>query len=801
MNPLHTSGNLRASCSRAYRSLARPACSLLVLTLSGLLAGWWTPPRAAAARPAPASRAFDTNKLAAMDRAIETAIAEKRLPGAVLWLERTNVAYHKAFGQRALEPEPEPMTEDTIFDLASLTKVVATAPSIMILVERGQLKLDAPVRDYLPEFGRKGKEPITVRQLLTHTSGLRAGLGRRVDGVNTAIAYACEETTNSVPGTTFLYSDINFIVLGEVVRRVTQTPLDVFATREIFVPLRMRDTGFLPARKTWNNIAPTELGLRGVVHDPTARGMGGVAGHAGVFSTARDLARFARMMLNGGELEGARILKPESVRLMTAVQTPPQMAARRGLGWDIETGYSRRGKVFPLGSYGHTGFTGTSIWIDPFSQTFLILLSNRVHPDGRGDIRSLQTQLATLAAEAVLGFDFSSVAGALTPRAVGTGLASSPTNAVLNGVDVLKRQGFAVLRGRKVGLITNHTGRDREGNATIDLLREAPGVTLKALFSPEHGIRGQLDEQVGDTVDGRTGLPVYSLYGERRSPSAAQLAGLDTLVFDIQDIGCRFYTYISTLGLCLEAAARAKIKFVVLDRVNPINGVAVEGPVFRGEPRFVAFHALPLRHGMTVGELARMYNEERAWKADLEVVPVEGWKRALWFDETGLPWVNPSPNMRSLTAATLYPGVGLVEFAISVGRGTDTPFGLAGAPYADPERLAAAMNEARLPGIRFEPVRFTPTASVFKEKSCGGVRFVLEDRERCQPVDVGLTLALALQRLYPEDFNLEAVHTLLLDDVVLDGIRSGRTLADLKAIWAEELEAFKKRREKFLLYP
>jgi uncharacterized protein YbbC (DUF1343 family)/CubicO group peptidase (beta-lactamase class C family) len=779
---------------------SRRAFPAIALALSlGLVA--LVPSLPAARAPLPVAAAFNTNKLAEMDQAVAAAIGEKRLPGAVLWLERTNVAYHKAYGQRAVRPDEEPMTEQTVFDLASLTKVVATAPSIMILMERGQVKLDAPVRDYVPEFGRKGKDRITVRHLLTHTSGLRAGLGRRVDGVNSAIAYACDETTNSVPGTSFLYSDINFIMLGEIVRRVTHAPLDSFATREIFAPLQMRDTGFLPGRKTWGNIAPTEVGLRGTVHDPTARGMGGVAGHAGVFSTARDLARFARMMLNGGELDGARVLKPETVRLMTAVQTPPDLPSRRGFGWDIDTGYSRHGKVFPLGSYGHTGFTGTSIWIDPFSQTFLILLSNRVHPDGRGDIRSLQNQLATLAAEAVLGFDFTNVAGALPPRTTNAAPAAlAQTNGVLNGIDVLKKQGYTSLRGLKVGLITNHTGRDREGNATIDLLRHAPGVTLKVLFSPEHGIRGQLDEAVGDTVDGQTGLPVYSLYGDRRSPIPEQLAGLDALVFDIQDIGCRFYTYISTLGLCLEASAKAKIKFVVLDRVNPINGLAVEGPVFHGQPRFVAFHPLPLRHGMTVGELARMYNEERGWKANLEVVPMEGWKRGLWFDQTGVPWVNPSPNMRNMAAATVYPGVGLVEFAISVGRGTDTPFGLAGAPYVDADKLATAMNAAGLPGIRFEPVRFKPVASVFKDKDCGGVSFVLEDRERCQPVDVGITLALTLQRLYPEDFDLEKVNVLLLDLVVLDAIRSGHTLAEIKEIWAGDLKAFKKRREEFLLY-
>jgi uncharacterized protein YbbC (DUF1343 family)/CubicO group peptidase (beta-lactamase class C family) len=759
----------------------------------------------AAAPKVPLSTVFDTNKLTEMDWAIANAMAEKRLPGAVLWVERNGVAYHRAYGQRAVVPETEAMTEDTIFDLASLTKVVATAPSIMLLVERGEVKIEARVQEYIPEFGRNGKDVITIRHLLTHTSGLRPGLGRTVNGPNTAIAYACQETPINKPGTTFTYSDINFILLGEVVQRVTHTPLEIFAAQEIFGPLKMRETGYLPSAKLRPRMAPTERSLRGTVHDPTSRGMGGVAGHAGVFSTAADLARYCRMLLNEGELEGVRILKPETVRLMTAVATPPGFRSRRSLGWDIETGYSRRGKVLPIGSYGHTGFTGTSLWLDPFSKTFIILLSNRVHPDNTGDIRTLQSTLGTLTGQAVLGFDFAHVPAALPPlggvaSATETNAAVANAGAVLNGIDVLKKQKFAALKGLRVGLITNHTGKDREGNSTIDLLKPAPDVTLKVLFSPEHGIRGQLDARVDDSVDDKTGLPVYSLYGQIRSPTAQQLAGLDALVFDIQDIGCRFYTYPSTMGLCMEAAAKARLKFFVLDRVNPINGLAVDGPVHKSDSHFTAFHVLPLRHGLTVGELARLFNQERGWKTDLTVIPVEGWSRKLWLDETGLPWINPSPNMRSLAAATVYPGVGLLEFSISVGRGTETPFELIGAPYIDGEKLAAELNAANLPGLRFAPTNFTPTASIFRGQACGGVSIGLTNREACQPVDLGLTLALTLQRLYPDDFDLDKVNILLQDLVTIDAIRSGRPLAEIKEAWASDLTAFKKRREKYLLY-
>ena len=372
--------------------------------------------------------------------------------------------------------------------------------------------------------------------------------------------------------------------------------------------------------------------------------------------------------------------------------------------------------------------------------------------------------------------------------------------AVLNGIDVLERQGFAPFQGLRLGLVTNHTGHDRSRRSTIDLLANAPGVKLTALFSPEHGIRGEADEKVGDTVDQKTGLPIHSLYGERRAPSAESLRGLDALVFDIQDIGCRFYTYPSTMALCLEAAAAAKIGFWVLDRVNPINGVALEGPLHKGARTFVAFHPVPLRHGMTVGELARLHNVRNGLAAKLTVVQVEGWRRDRWLDETGLPWTNPSPNMRSLAAATLYPGLGLHERALSVGRGTDRPFEWIGAPYIDEVSLAEALRDFQLAGVNFVPVRFTPTSSVFKDQACAGVAFVITDRERLKAVDLGIALALALERLYPNDFALNKLHTLLQHPPTIDAIRSGRPLAEIRQEWAADLAAFKRQREAFLLY-
>jgi len=758
-----------------------------------------------------------------MTEAIRESVEGGQLPGAVLHVEHTGEVFRHVTGWRAVVPAVEPMTGDTIFDVASLTKVVATTPAIMRLVEEGRLQLDAPVGRHVAAFATDGREAVTVRHLLTHTSGLPPGI--RYDaaapwsGYDEGIARACREPLKSAPGTACVYSDINFILLGEIVRQVSGQWVSDYAREMIFQPLGMTDTGYVPAAATRPRIAPTEHGpdgqpLRGVVHDPTCRRMGGRCGHAGLFSTARDLARYCRMMLNGGVLDGRRVLAEATVAEMTRVHTPPALEARRALGWDVATRFSgQRGKFFPEGwSFGHTGWTGPSLWIDPVSSTFVVLVTNRNHPTEAGSVGSLRSRLGTLAAESVAGWTEVALPGLSVPMP----LRSAPPAAaperlairkprgapVLTGLDVLRRDAFAALQGRRVGLITNHTGLARDRTPAIDLLHTAPGVTLLALFSPEHGIRGALDRDgIADSRDEKTGLPIHSLYGARRAPSSEQLAPIDTLVFDIQDIGCRFYTYVSTMTLAMEAAAQQGKRFVVLDRPNPIGGVAVEGPLREGGFEFIAAHRLPLRHGLTAGELALLIAAERKWKLDLEVIRCENWRRSQWYDETGLPWVNPSPNMRSLEAAALYPGIGMLEFTnLSVGRGTDAPFLLAGAPWIDEAALARELAGAGLPGVRIMPVRFTPTSSTYANQLCRGVRFTVTDREKLDSLALGSALASALCRRHAADFDPKNLNKLLLHAASAAALKAGRPGLEVRARWHQDERDFILRRRPFLLY-
>ncbi|HEX8264172.1 MAG TPA: exo-beta-N-acetylmuramidase NamZ domain-containing protein [Pyrinomonadaceae bacterium] len=807
----------------------------------------------------PQAVGMSAEKLKLIDVEVEKAIADKKAPGAVVIIgHKGKIVYRKAFGNRALVPTIEKMTVDTIFDAASLTKPIATATSIMILLERGQLRLNDRVEQFIPELKGKDSGRVTVQQLLTHTSGYQPDFDLREKWTgNEGMLKALEkEPLRQPPGTRFVYSDIGFIVLGEIVNRISgKRGIPNFGRENIFQKMKMKDNNFTPTfiisgitndetfpeKEIIARSAPTEniknqqsyLGgqfegkdgdkiLRGLVHDPTAYRMNGVAGHAGLFSTADDLARYCQMILNGGTLDGVRVLSGNTVALMTKPYVVSETGATRGLGWDMNTSFSgNRGELFPLGSFGHTGFTGTGVWIDPVSQTFVVFMSNRVHPDGKGDVSPIRNKVATIAASAINDSSPEKVRAAeadyqaqIVPQVENfkanlerlrtTNNEQRATNSVvLNGIDVLEKENFKRLENMRVGLVTNHTGKNLGGKQTIDILSGKSTFKLAALFSPEHGIRGQLDvEKISDSTDEKTGLPVFSLYGETRRPKPEHFKDLDAIVFDIQDIGARFYTYISTLQNVMEEAAKAGKPVFVLDRPNPINGVDVEGAIADANRlSFIATHTIPVRHGMTVGELAQMINAERSIKADLRVVKMENWQRSFWFDQTNQLWVNPSPNMRSLTEATLYPGIGLLETTnLSVGRGTDTPFEIIGAPWLDGQKLAEYLNNRNIAGARFVPRRFTPNASVFKGEECSGVNIIIIDRARFRPVRTGIEIAIALKKLFPENWKSERYLNLLVNKNAFDRVQRADSPEEIETSWASALEDFKKRRAQFLLY-
>ena len=770
---------------------------------------------AAAAKPARAP-----NRLAVVDSIVQEAIHAGQIPGAVVLVwHNGQVLYRKAFGYRALEPRRELMTVDTVFDLASLTKVVATTTAVMQLVEKGEVRLNDPVAKYIPEFAQNGKEDITVRGLLTHYSGLEPDLDltHPWQGRDTAFSMAFAEKPVNPPGSRFVYSDINFITLGALVERVSKVELDKYCAQNIFTPLKMARTRFLPPATWVPKIAPTEYDeqnrmLRGVVHDPSARRMGGVAGQAGLFSTADDLSKFARALI-----AGSSVLPSLLVEKMSTPQQPPAAHELRGFGWDIDSPFStNRGELLPVGSFGHTGFTGTSLWIDPTTRTYIILLTNAVHPRGKGSAVALRTKLAT-AVTAALALTPSEKDQARLKSITGYNEAQTAARrvaarngSVQTGIDVLERNNFDPVRGvsgkKKIGLLTNQTGLDSQGRRTIDVLAHADGISLDAIFSPEHGVTGTLDTtDVGNMKDAATGIPVYSVYGATdaaRRPSPDVLKQFDAIVVDIQDAGVRFYTYETTLGYFLEGAAKAGVEVFVLDRPDPVTGSFVQGPMpDPGRESFVSYGAVPVRHGMTMGELAKMYNSERNINAKLTIIPIEGWMRGDWFDSTALGWVNPSPNLRSLTEATLYPGVALVEGTnVSVGRGTETPFELLGAPWIHGRELAQYLNAREISGVRFVPVSFTPNASNYAGQKCEGVNIVVVERNAFDAPELGIELASALHKLYPEQFHMERMIELLLNQRVYDALTQGVDPRRIAEDWREPLERFQEIRQKYLIH-
>ena len=835
-----------------------------------------------------------------IDTLLNDAIAAHKLPGAVVLIGHNGqVVFQRAYGNRKLAGEPgpaEPMTEDTIFDMASLSKCLSTATAVMQLYEAGKIaSFDDPVAKYLPEFAQNGKQAVTLRELLTHYSGLPPDVSLKdawglaapdkAEGIRRAMA----SQLDAAPGTHFEYSDINFITLGALVEKLSGQTLDAYAEQHIFKPLQIVDTTYhafeeacgpyetsgaakelhldphaafafmcSPGLGIWQTAtirqtAPTAHDdegtaatnpdfdhlLRGTVHDPTTRRMGGVAGHAGVFSTAHDVGLFAQALLDKlRDNTGPFPLKQATLRLMTTPEQPATAestatiftpdgqptkgVATRGFGWDINSAFSRpRGAVFPIGSFGHTGFTGTSLWMDPASDTYVILLANAIHPRGGVNISPLRGQLATAAAQA-LGIGTTPGGPSFAPSAKG-GLSGEgrPLSPTLTGIDVLASTHYAALAEAatrhgghlRIGLLTNQTGLDAQGHRTVDLLLHAlPQVTLTTLFSPEHGLSGTQDtEHLVAETDAATHLPILSLYGAKeadRRPKPADLAKLDAVVIDLQDAGTRFYTYETVMEYFLEAAAHTSTEIIVLDRPALTGGAQVQGPI--SDPAkpgvYINYIPVPARHGLTLGELARYFVAEKHLDSHLTVVPLQNWTRTEYFDQTGLPWTNPSPNLRSLTAATLYPGTAFAETTnVSIGRGSDAPFEQIGAPYIDAPALATFLTARHIPGVAIAsttiPIAEDGNHYPYHGQTIPGIRFTSTDRAALDTGLLGLEILSALHHLYPTQFNLAKANAIVANAATMQALEAGEDPRAIVASWAPSLKAFKQRRQPFLLYP
>jgi SSS family transporter len=751
-----------------------------------------------------------------VDKVINDSIALHHLPGAVLVIGHGgHIVYEKAYGDRSLIPTVEPMTTDTIFDMASLTKTTVTAVAVMQLVEKHKINVDDPVEKYIPEFAANGKDKVTIRMLMTHYSGLPPDLNLKTEwsGKETAYKMAFDSKLISPPGSVFRYSDINYITLGAIVERISHEKLDAYVMKHIIKPLGLKETRYLPPTSWLPRIAPTEYDtnggpnstgtiIHGYVHDPTAHRMGGVAGHAGLFMTAADAAIYDQALLD--RLAGRPSKFPLSQAMLLLMTTPQQPAgkrAARGLGWDIDSPYSGpRGKIFPIGSFGHTGFTGTSMWMDPGSNTYIILLSNRVHPHATYNITPMRGEVATDAA-------------------LDLHLYQKPV-AVLNGIDVLEQTHFAQLSELaakhgghlRLGLLTNQSGLDRNGKRTVDILHNDAhaansAIELTTLFSPEHGLYGAEDHTgIGNVTDKDSGLPVLSLYGTgaaSRRPTPESFSKLDAVVVDLQDVGVRFYTYETATGYFVEAAAKAGIDLIILDRPNPINGNDVQGPISDdGHQNYTDYTIEPIRQGLTLGELAMFDNLQNNLGAHITVVKMQNWTRNLWFDQTGLPWINPSPNLHNVAEEALYPGLALMETAnVSLGRGTSMPFEVVGATWIDGAAMAAKLNARHIPGVIFSATKFTPDKPYpYASQECGGIKVTLTNRDELDAPELGLEMVTVLAKAYPTQFHLANVKRLLVNAASMQQLMDGVDPRAIAAGWKPGIDAFKEKRKTVLLY-
>lgn len=791
------------------------------LCVNAFAADYPDPAKMAEPVVAPEELGMDSAVLNRIDALVNDHLAEGNGTGSVVCIGRGNkIAFLRAYGNRQVEPVVEESTTRDLFDLASLSKVTSTAIAVALLVQQGKIEYDDRITRFIPEFGQNGKENVTVRDCLTHVSGLTPdnsikdyiGFTREE-----ALANICKLGLRTAPGEAFAYSDVGFITMGFVVEKVTGMSQDEFVRENIYRPLGMVDTGYNPndeqksrASACEKRYPDDENWIKGEVHDPRAYELKGIAGHAGNFSTAPDLAILSSMIMGHGTYTPAndpehpvKILEPFYCEQMTESLAIPR--GIRSRGWDKRSPYSgNRGGLMSPSAIGHSGFTGTSIWIDTDLDLFVICLGNRLHPDGKGDYVGFAGKLGQVAVDAIRDKTDPVQAAEFVKKSVYVSPNAKADGEVLPGVDVLARDEFAPLKANnmRVGLLTNQTGVLRDGKRIPKAMQDA-GVNMTTLFSPEHGLYGVLDQgNIGDGNDTETGLPVFSLYGEIRRPTPEMLKNVDAFVFDIQDVGVRYYTYISAMCSAMQACADQHKKFFVFDRPNPIGGVKVDGPwLDPARESYVAFFPMPIQHGMTVGEIALAFANQYKLNLDLTVIPCENWKRDMYFDETGLTWVNPSPNMRSVTEALLYPAFGIPEFTnISVGRGTDTPFEVVGAPWINAEDLAKKLADEGFEGIEFEPTKFTPNASKHKDTEVNGLRFKITDRGKLEAVKFGVALMSRLAADYPDQWETKNANTLLLNEQTLEAIKAGKSVKEIAPMWNDDLARFKEMRANYLIY-
>lgn len=745
-----------------------------------------------------------------IEQAVLDAVDQGHTPGAAVAIGSSeHLWFSAAYGDLERGQGARRVSHQTIYDLSSLTKPLVTAFALAQLVEQKKVSYDDPVAKHLPCFASGAdsadKSSVTVAHLLLHTSGLPPVIAKSAyEGKSreAALNTICRAKLTARPGGVFRYSDIGYVILGALVEKLSGEPLERYFRSHIATPLGLETTRFGPLPKELIDacVAPTEYTehrgdtralICGQTHDPVAWRLGGVAGNAGLFSTAPDLSRYAQTLLRmarGTAGPDAPLSKAGFAAMITPRLVP---GGRRNYGWDVETGYSKqRAEGFSDQAFGHSGFAGTSLWLDPVHDLFVLFLSNRVYPDGKGEVRPLQRRIAELALEAR------------------SRVFREDDRGVLAGIDVLESQDFALLAGSRVGLITNNAARTRDGRRTIDAL-VAAGVSLVRLFSPEHGLSAQREGKIADTVDARSGTPVVSLFGENKQPRSDAFANLDVVLFDLQDVGVRFYTYQATMRRAMEAAAQQGVRFVVLDRPNPLGAARVLGPTLdaHNQGTFINHYPLPLAHGMTMGELSKLFSQELKLTGSFDTVPLQGWSRTMTFTETQLPWFAPSPNLPDVATVQLYPAVALVEgTAVSVGRGTEVPFQVIGAPTFDARAFIATFDEAKLSGIRLDVTRFTPGSGRHRKRRCDGVRLHVEDTTAIDIRRLGYALVVALARTQPH-VDPQRIEKMIGDQVVSKLLLERATdlsVADVieQAIRKSDdgLSVFRTQRKSALLY-